>query len=50
MSGRYSLEVLAYAVTAALGLSPYSDEVVDEVTNFLASLGYGDEGVTALWV
>jgi len=24
--------------------------VVDEVTNILANLGYGDEGVTALWV
>ena len=39
-SGRHTLEVLAYAVTAALKLSPYDDEVVDEVTDILRGLGY----------
>ncbi len=41
-SGRHTLEVLAYAVTAALKLSPYDDEVVDEVTDILRGLGYRD--------
>jgi hypothetical protein len=49
-SGRYSLEVLAYGVTAALRHSSYDGEVVDEVVSVLEGLGYGDEGVTALWV
>jgi hypothetical protein len=49
-SGRYSLEVLACAVTAALGRSAYDGEVVDEVTNVLVSLGYGAGGVAAVWV
>jgi hypothetical protein len=38
--GRYTLEVLAYAVTAALKLSAYDDDVVDEVADILRGLGY----------
>ncbi len=48
--GRLSVEVLAYAVTAALSYSPYNGEVVDEVTSILEGLGYGDEPVSAVWV
>ena len=40
--GRYSLEVLAYAVTATLKLSPYDDDVVDEVAEIMRALGYRD--------
>ncbi|MEJ7815965.1 MAG: hypothetical protein WKF53_12400 [Rubrobacter sp.] len=41
--GRYTLEVLAYAVTAALGCSPYDDGAVDEVLRILRALGYGED-------
>jgi len=40
--GRYSLAGLAYAVTAALKLSPYDDGVVDEVAKIMRGLGYRD--------
>jgi hypothetical protein len=40
--GRYSLAGLAYAVTAALKLSPYDDDVVDEVAQIMRGLGYRD--------
>ncbi len=40
-AGRHTLEVLAYAVTAALKLSPH-DDVVDEITAILRGLGYRD--------
>jgi hypothetical protein len=41
-AGRHTLEVLAYAVTAALKLSPYDDDVVDDVAAILRGLGYRD--------
>jgi hypothetical protein len=41
-SGRHTLEVLAYAVTAALKLSPYDDDVVDEIVEIMRGLGYRD--------
>ena len=41
-SGRYTLEDLAYAVTAVLKLSPYDDDVVDEVVQIMRALGYRD--------
>jgi hypothetical protein len=40
--GRCSLAGLAYAVTAALKLSPYDDDVVDEVAQIMRGLGYRD--------
>ena len=40
--GRYSLAGLAYAVTATLKLSPYDDDVVDEVAEIMRGLGYQD--------
>ena len=40
--GRYSLAGLAHAVTAALKLSPYDDDVVDEVAQIMRGLGYRD--------
>ena len=40
--GRCSLGALAYAVTAALKLSPYDDDVVDEVARILRGSGYQD--------
>jgi hypothetical protein len=49
-SGRYPLEVLAYAVVAALRHSPYDAATVDEVACHLEHLGYGDEPVSAVWV
>jgi hypothetical protein len=42
LRGRYSLAGLAYAVTAALKLSPYDDGVVDEVAKIMRGLGYRD--------
>ena len=48
-SGRYSLEVLALGIVAALGRSAYDQEVVREVMSILSRLGYGD-GVVATWV
>ena len=41
--GRYTLEVLAFAVTAALGISPYDDGAVNEVLGILRALGYGED-------
>ena len=43
--GRCSLAGLAYAVTAALKLSPYDDDVVDEVAEIMRGLGYRDSCV-----
>ena len=40
--GRHTLGVLGYAVTAALKLSPYDDDVVDEIVDILRGLGYRD--------
>ena len=40
--GRCSLAGLAYAVTAALKLSPYDDDVVDEIAEIMRGLGYRD--------
>jgi hypothetical protein len=40
--GRCSLAGLACAVTAALKLSPYDDDVVDEVAEIMRGLGYRD--------
>ncbi len=44
--GRLSVEVLAYAVTAALSYSPYNGEVVDEVAAILRER-FGDYGAAA---
>ena len=41
-AGRHTLGVLAYAVTAALKLSPYDDDVVDDVAAIMRGLGYRD--------
>ncbi len=48
-AGRFSTEVLAYGVVAALGRSAYDDELVVEVAGILSGLGYGDV-VAAVWV
>jgi hypothetical protein len=40
--GRHTLEVLAYAVTAALKLSPYDADAVGEIAEILRGLGYRD--------
>jgi len=49
-AGRISTTALAGAVVAALRHSPYNGEVVDEVTEILVNMGYGDEAVSAVWV
>ena len=49
-SGRYSLEVLAFAVVAACGGSAYDDEAVGAVTNILVNMGYGDEPASAVFL
>ena len=46
--GRLSVEVLAYAVTAALGLSPYDTTAVVSVTSILRGMGSGD-ALAAVW-
>ena len=46
--GRLSVEVLAYAVTAALSYSPYDPATVGEVTSILEGMGYGDEVAAVL--
>ena len=40
--GKFSLEVLAGGVAAALRLPAHDDEAVDEVAEILRGLGYGD--------
>ena len=49
-AGRISTAALACGVAAALRYSPYDGEVVDEITNILERLGYGDEPVSAVFV
>ncbi len=50
-AGRIPLSALACGVVAALGMSVYTPGLVDEVVGILASVGYGDEAVSAvLWV
>ncbi len=46
-SGRFSTRVLAYGVAAALGLSAYDREAVDEVAGILEGLGYTNEPISA---
>ncbi len=48
-SGRFSTKVLACGVTAGLGRSAYDGAVVDEVMEILIDMGYGAEGVAAVW-
>ncbi len=50
-AGRISTTALTCGVVAALGMSVYDPGLVDEVAGILASVGYGDEAVSAvLWV
>ena len=49
-AGRFSTEVLAGAVVAALGVSPYDQAAVDEVLGILASMDYGGEPPRAVWL
>ena len=46
-AGRISNTALACGVVAALGMSVYTPGLVDEVAGILASVGYGDEAVSA---